>query len=209
MSNKQTMSDVREIAESTPRLKGYVVACVSWLRGGSRGTRWMLDARIPLKEVLELMPVPMLTIDHRNRITFANAETMKLFGYTWEELAGASVGMLFPIHALYDNHLTAEDHNVENRTSDASRTQVVVAQRRDGFGLQTKISVTKYMGSNQILQITAISDRSAWVEVDRSREDLEHLARVSSLGELAGSLAHELKQPLTAILFNAQAAQKF
>lgn len=46
-------------------------------------------------------------------------------------------------------------------------------------------------------------------EIDRSNEELEHLGRISSLGELAGSLAHELKQPLTAILFNAQAAQRF
>jgi two-component system sensor kinase FixL len=35
------------------------------------------------------------------------------------------------------------------------------------------------------------------------------LTRVSTLGELAGSLAHELNQPLTAILSNAQAAQRF
>jgi two-component system sensor kinase FixL len=46
-------------------------------------------------------------------------------------------------------------------------------------------------------------------EIDRSPEELAHLGRISSLGELAGSLAHELKQPLTAILFNAQAAQRF
>src|ERR1700748_1941340 len=46
-------------------------------------------------------------------------------------------------------------------------------------------------------------------EIDRSSEELEHLGRISPLGELAGSLAHEVKQPLTAILFNAQAAQRF
>ncbi|CAE6739800.1 Sensor protein FixL [Paraburkholderia domus] len=209
MLNKQTIADVGEIAESTLRLKRYVVACVSWLRGGGRGKHWMLDAKLPLKEVLEMMPVPMLTIDYRSRITFANAETMKMFGYSREELAGASVRILFPIRALYDNHLTVEDDDVENGTSGASRTQVVVAQRRDGLGLQAKISITKYMDNNQILKITAIPERGACGEVDRSRDELEHLARVSSLGELAGSLAHELKQPLTAILFNAQAAQKF
>jgi PAS domain S-box-containing protein len=43
-------------------------------------------------------------------------------------------------------------------------------------------------------------------DIERHRLDLAHLARVSSLGELSGSLAHELNQPLTAILGNAQAA---
>lgn len=46
-------------------------------------------------------------------------------------------------------------------------------------------------------------------ELQRSRQELAHAARVSAMGELAGSLAHELNQPLTAILSNAQAAQRF
>lgn len=41
------------------------------------------------------------------------------------------------------------------------------------------------------------------------REEIAHLSRVAMLGELSGSLAHELNQPLTAILSNAQAAQRF
>ncbi|RJP18692.1 MAG: PAS domain S-box protein [Candidatus Abyssobacteria bacterium SURF_5] len=41
------------------------------------------------------------------------------------------------------------------------------------------------------------------------RAELSHVARVVTLGELSASLAHELNQPLTAILMNAQAAQRF
>jgi PAS domain S-box-containing protein len=51
--------------------------------------------------------------------------------------------------------------------------------------------------------------RNAESEAQRMRQDLAHVSRVSTLGELAGSLAHELNQPLTAILSNAQAAQRF
>ncbi len=39
---------------------------------------------------------------------------------------------------------------------------------------------------------------------DESRLELAHLSRVSILGELAGTLAHELNQPLAAMLSNAQ-----
>ncbi len=41
------------------------------------------------------------------------------------------------------------------------------------------------------------------------RDELAHLSRVAMLGELSGSLVHELNQPLAAILSNAQAAQRF
>src|SRR5208283_3773304 len=47
----------------------------------------------------------------------------------------------------------------------------------------------------------------AELEAQAHRNEAAHLLRVSSLGELSSALAHELKQPLTAILGNAQAAQ--
>jgi PAS domain S-box-containing protein len=50
--------------------------------------------------------------------------------------------------------------------------------------------------------------KSAEREMLQQREELAHLSRVTMMGELSGSLAHELNQPLTAILSNAQAAQR-
>jgi C4-dicarboxylate-specific signal transduction histidine kinase len=46
-------------------------------------------------------------------------------------------------------------------------------------------------------------------EANRLRSEYLHIARVSAMGELTASLAHELKQPLAAIRSNAQAAQRF
>ena len=46
-------------------------------------------------------------------------------------------------------------------------------------------------------------------QLHQQRDELVQLSRVALLGELSGSLAHELNQPLTAILANAQAAQRF
>src|SRR5262249_16862247 len=51
--------------------------------------------------------------------------------------------------------------------------------------------------------------RRAEMEAQRSREELAHMSRVTTLGELGGSLAHELNQPLAAILSNAQAASHY
>jgi C4-dicarboxylate-specific signal transduction histidine kinase len=45
-------------------------------------------------------------------------------------------------------------------------------------------------------------------EVQEEQQRLTHLARVAVVGELSGGLAHELNQPLTSILSNAQAAQQ-
>jgi signal transduction histidine kinase len=45
------------------------------------------------------------------------------------------------------------------------------------------------------------------LEMQRLRQELAHIGRVSAMGELTASLAHELNQPLTAILNNAEVAQ--
>jgi C4-dicarboxylate-specific signal transduction histidine kinase len=55
----------------------------------------------------------------------------------------------------------------------------------------------------------ALARKQGELEAQRLRQDLTHIGRVSAMGELAASLAHELNQPLTAILSNAQAAQRF
>jgi signal transduction histidine kinase/integral membrane sensor domain MASE1 len=54
-----------------------------------------------------------------------------------------------------------------------------------------------------------ISDlRRAELEAHRSRQALAHVARVATVGELTASLAHQLNQPLTAIMTNAHAARR-
>jgi signal transduction histidine kinase len=46
------------------------------------------------------------------------------------------------------------------------------------------------------------------LQMQDQRDQLSHLSRVATLGELSGALAHELSQPLTAIMANAQAARR-
>ena len=51
--------------------------------------------------------------------------------------------------------------------------------------------------------------RRAEAETRRLNQELTHVGRVSVMGHLASALVHELNQPLTAILSNAQAGQRF
>ena len=61
-----------------------------------------------------------------------------------------------------------------------------------------------------LLLAMALEERGrAQRDATEQRKQLTHLSRVAMLGELSGGIAHELNQPLTAILSNAQAAQHF
>src|SRR6185295_17962249 len=63
-------------------------------------------------------------------------------------------------------------------------------------------------GGAVITNADITSRKQADLEMRQQRQELAHLTRVALLGELSGALAHELNQPLTAILSNAQAAQR-
>src|SRR5882762_2192934 len=88
---------------------------------------------------------------------------------------------------------------------------IVVAM---GYELSSDISraaplARKLKASQAALRKSEQDMEVAALEAARQRQELTHLARVTSLGELSSSLAHELTHPLTAILSNAQAAQRF
>jgi len=64
--------------------------------------------------------------------------------------------------------------------------------------------------SGLIVVLMVQNRRRRWAEREshQRREELSHMTRVATMGELTASLAHEINQPLAAILSNAQAAQR-
>ena len=67
-------------------------------------------------------------------------------------------------------------------------------RRPEGGALVTHVDITRR--------------RQAEEEAERQREELAHVLRTTTLGELAASLAHEINQPLAAIVANAQATRR-
>jgi signal transduction histidine kinase len=90
-------------------------------------------------------------------------------------------------------------HNEYRLLSGAASVRWIAAQGRVEFAADRRPRLMRGVS----IDITA--RRLAEQEVQERRAELTHLSRVAMLGELSGSLAHELNQPLTAILNNAQA----
>jgi signal transduction histidine kinase len=80
--------------------------------------------------------------------------------------------------------------NAVRAVLDGERPRV---QRPEGGAIVSHVDITRR--------------RRAEAEARRQRDELAHALRASTLGALAGSLAHEINQPLTAIVANAQAAR--
>jgi len=80
------------------------------------------------------------------------------------------------------------------------------ARDQDRWFEMSVLPLKRPEGGAVVFHLDMTARHRAEVEAQRLRNDLSHVTRVSIMGELTASLAHELNQPLTAILSNTQAA---
>jgi PAS domain S-box-containing protein len=163
--------------------------------------------------VVEASPSAIVLVNRQGEIQLINTLVETLFGYRSEDLIGQSVELLVPerFRGSHPNQRAAFHAGAHARMMGVGRE--LFARRKDGSEFPVEIRLTPVsteQGSLVLCTVTDITERMrTTVELHRHRQELAHVSRLSVLGELSASMAHELNQPLTAILSNAQAAQRF
>ena len=147
------------------------------------------------------------------QVTFVNHRAEAILGYSRQEW--------YADPNFWSNHVHPDDRDwaVALCTKATADGDDHVMQYRmlaaDGRVLwvhdMVRVVVGRADGRRQLRSVMVdITERKqAELEAQQQRQLLTHLTRVATLGELSGALAHELSQPLTSILSNAQAAQRF
>lgn len=149
-----------------------------------------------------------IVTDPGARIIELNDRWEAMFGYPRDDAIGQTIREL----RIYVNDDDRE------RVGDLMRTRGYVREyelnmcRKDGTVLRAVLATESVEVAGEpcvIMMIRDITERQrAEREIATQRSELAHLGRVALLGELSGALAHELNQPLAAILANARAAQR-
>jgi two-component system, LuxR family, sensor kinase FixL len=159
--------------------------------------------------MLDLLPLAVLVTNSHRKIVFSNAAAEKLFGYSRQELAAMFADKLLPPLRLHAHVAGSTCFDLTAMGGNSHGDRDLVARRKDGTEFPAEVTMNPVSPEGEPCNLTTVIDRTERYELLQNRRQLAHLTRVSTLGELAGSLAHELNQPLTAILSNAQAAQRF
>ena len=165
-----------------------------------------------LAEIIDIAADAIISIDQNQHIVRFNQGAQHVFGYSREEIIGRPVDILLPsqFRAAHKSHVRKfERSDSESRMMD--RRGEIAGRRKDGttFPARATISSVTHNGATTMtVFLRDISDiRHAEQRSKQTQEELAHVGRVNMLGEISASLAHELNQPLTAILANAQAIQ--
>src|SRR6185437_4956799 len=196
-------------AEKAGRLTAVLAGYVPWWRHRTNETASRYEGG-NLKPLIEAMPVAVIVVDDDHKVVLANEPAAALFGYTTSELRGLSFVQLCP--RMADN----SDSEVgssgiflpDSRFAAAGARRMAVARARDGSERPVSVQFKQY-GTGAAPWIVTIVDFGEQSETSADELNRAQFGRVSELGEMAAALAHEINQPLTAILGNAQAAQRF
>ena len=166
-----------------------------------------------LRQVIDVDPNFIFAKDRAGRFTLVNQAVAEAYGTTVENLIGRTDADFNPNREEVEFFRRMDLEVIETLKERFIPEERITDAHAKVRWLQTvkRPIIDKDGTASQVLGAsTDITQRKETeLELRQQREELAHLTRVSTMGELAASLAHELNQPLTAILSNAQAAQRF
>ena len=164
------------------------------------------------RSLYESMMDGYVLVDMDGKILKFNESYREMTGYAGGELSGLTYLDITP-----EKWHAAEQENIETQVLVRGYSDVYEKEYRakDGtvFPIELRTFLLKNDTGGSLGMWAIVRDISGRKQIEsearKLKEDLAHVTRVSTLGELTSSLAHEINQPLGAILSNAQAAQRF
>ncbi|MFO1237729.1 MAG: PAS domain S-box protein [Alphaproteobacteria bacterium] len=168
------------------------------------------DAIERLRAVADTVPDAMIGMDEHGIMDSFSAQAERMFGWTAAEAIGRNVNLLMP-----EPHATRHDSYVARylRTGEAriiGQRRALLGRRKDGTTFPIELSVGEARIGDRRVFIGFIHDVSREQTTERRAADLEaeliHVSRLSAMGQMASTVAHELNQPLGAAEIFAAAA---
>ena len=156
-----------------------------------------------LQSILDTVPEAMIVIDERGFIQSFSSAAERLFGCRAAEAIGQNVSTLMPApyHENHDAYLQRYLNTGERRIIGIGR--VVVGQRKDGSTFPMELAVGEMKSGDQRFFTGFIRDLTERQQTEARLQELQselvHISRLTAMGEMASTLAHELNQPLAAI----------
>src|SRR6266542_462558 len=184
----------------------------AFARGVSRDITERKLAEEKFRLVLDAAPNAMIMVDSAGVITFANASATTVFGYSLSELIGRHIETLIP-ERFRDRHVGDRKGFLSEPSSRAMGAgRDLFGRRKDGSEFPVEVGLNPIHTGQGLFVLASVIDitarKQAELEHQLQNMELARVGRVAVMGELAASLAHEVNNPIGAMVTNASAAQR-
>jgi two-component system sensor kinase FixL len=169
------------------------------------------ESELRLRSLLDTVPDGIVVIDERGLIQSFSPAAERLFGYASAEIAGHNVSILMPspYREGHDSYLDRYLRTGERRIIGIGR--VVVGLRKGGETFPMELQVSEFGFAGKRFFTGFVRDLTEQQAAKRRIQDLQaellHTSRLSVMGQMASTMAHELNQPLTAVMNYLEAAR--
>jgi two-component system sensor kinase FixL len=163
------------------------------------------------RQFFKTIPDYCYIVSAEGNILHINEAALKTLGYKREELIGKPLATIYAPESLPKMKALFDQWKKEG---EIKNEEMVILTKNGEKRLVLLNAGAVRDEDGEIIHSTSIqTDITGWVqdqmEIEKQRQELIHVTRLGALGQLASSIAHEINQPLTAILSNAQAGQRF
>ncbi len=156
--------------------------------------------------VVESGPNAIVVVNAEGTIVLVNARCEQFFGYGREELAGRPVEILVPERFRTERTRYPLSPFASPSAQSLETGHDLLARRKDTSEFPVEVGLAPIRTSTGDLILCVIVDLTARKQAEEVRRELAHASRLALVGVLTASIAHEINQPLGAILSNADAA---
>jgi two-component system sensor kinase FixL len=174
--------------------------------------RETLARQAHLQSILDTMPEAMIVIDEHGIMQSFSSAAERLFGYSTAEAVGQNVNILMPApyRENHDGYLQRYKDTGQRRIIGIGR--VVVGQHKNGTTFPIELAVGEMKTGEQRFFTGFIRDLTERQKTEARLQELQselvHISRLTAMGEMASTLAHELNQPLSAITNYLKGSQR-
>ncbi len=165
-----------------------------------------------LQSILDTVQDAMIVIDTKAIIHSFSPAAERLFGYTPSEVIGRNVKMLMPspYREDHDGYIDRYMNTGERHIIGIGR--VVVGERKDGSTFPMELAVGEMKSGGRHFFTGFIRDLTERQKTEARLQELQselvQISRLTAMGEMASTLAHELNQPLSAITNYMRGSQR-
>jgi PAS domain S-box-containing protein len=221
--NRPWNSDELDFVETVAAQASLALMKLNLLREREKAEAELRESETRFRLLYDQTPSMFFTVDREGVVRSLNSFAVEHLGYAASALVGQSV--LKIVHPedrnVVTGHLTAcfaEPGAVrklafrkihQNGSTIWVKEFARVVEGPDGASAFIVCEdVTESRANEEAARQSDERRRRAEEEVRIQRDELAHALRITTLGELTASLAHELNQPLTAVATNAQACRR-